>query len=227
LNRAVTFYHQMKRAGTALVLAVAAVAAAAPTAAGQSHSLSIAANPQNVRFGNGVFIFGQLTGPNSAGETVDLQANPAGGNQAFDNIATSTTDAGGNYIFGVTPAGNTVYRARARTSPRTDSFEFIVGVIPRASLGVTDSTPRAGQVVTFYGAIRPAHDGMQVQIQRHTSSGWVTVRMVTLLNAPPEQGRSVWSKNLRVNHDGTYRVIFPAHEDHKTAKSRTRSLNAH
>jgi hypothetical protein len=214
---------QMKRTVIACVLALAA---AAPAASAQSgHSLSIAASPQNVAFGKPVAIFGQLTGPGSAGERVDLQANPFGGNNAFSTVGSGTTDAAGNYVFAVAPAGNTIYRARARTSPRTDSFEFIVGVIPRVSLGVSDSTPSSGHTVTFYGAVRPPHDGALLELQRLVSGRWRTVRTVALVTAP--NGRSVWSKKLKVNHSGSYRAILPAHLDHKTGKSRSRTLHAH
>lgn len=208
----------MRRIAIAITLALAAAAVPA-LAQPDGNQITINATPPNVPFGSSVTISGRLTGPGSANERVDLQANPAGGSNSFDEVATTMTNAQGDYSFTQAPQVNTTYRVRARTSPPTTSGELLVGVIPRISLGVTDRTPRPGQVVSFYGAVRPEHDGMRVHIQRFTPGGYVTVKTVALKDSPDP--RSVYIKNVRMgSSDARFRAILPAHEDHKTAKSR-------
>lgn len=202
---------------------LAVLAIAAPVAAQQGgNTVTIAANPTTVAFGNSTTISGQVTGQGNAGETVELQANPAGGGGGFGEVATATTDASGNYSFTHAPAVNTVYRVRARTSPPATSPEVTVNVAPRVSFGVSDSTPRRGQVVTFRGAVRPAHDGAVVQIQRRTSDGYRTVRQATLVDAGDV--RSTYGRRIRINRSGVFRVVLPGHADHVEGKSRRKRL---
>lgn len=185
-------------------------------------AITIGATPATIRFGATSVVSGQLTGPGTAGTLVQLQQNPFPFSAFADLGAPVATDASGNYSFSVKPGLNTRYRAVAKTSPPVTSAEVGVLVRYRVSLGVSDSKVRRGQRVRFRGAVAPAHDGRKVKLQRRTSSGFKTVAKATLRTATA--GRSVYSKRIRVNRRGTYRVRVTADADHAAAVSRTRKI---
>jgi len=212
----------------ALVATVAAPALSLAQKPGKQspNQLSISASKTTVRFGTTVFLTGQLTGPGSAGETIQLDANPfpfAG----FKTAGTFTADAAGKYSFAQKPTVNTKYRSEARTKPPTQSAEVLVKVALSVSLRVSDSIPRRGQRVTFSGSVKPAHDGKVALIQRRTSSGsYKTVAKALLADAGDT--RSAYSRRLTINSKGTYRVRVPSGDtDHVTGTSSRRSLRVH
>jgi len=206
---------------TALAVPTLAQAQKAPP-----NQLSISASKTTVRFGTTVFINGQLTGPNSPGETVELEANPfpfAG----FKNAGTFTADPTGRYSFAQMPTANTRFRTEARTKPRTQSTEVTVNVALSVSLSVSDRTPRRGQRVTFSGSVRPAHDGQIALIQRRTSNGsYKTLARAILADAGNES--SAYTRRLRIRSSGIYRIEVPSGDaDHMTGVSSRRRLRVH
>ena len=212
----------------ALVATVAAPALSQAQKPGKQspNQLSISASKTTVRFGTTVFLKGQLTGPNSVGETIQLDANPfpfAG----FKTAGTFTADATGNYSFAQKPVASTRYRTEAQTKPRTQSTEVTVNVALSVSLAVSDRTPRRGQRVTFSGSVRPAHDGQVALIQRRSSTGaYKTVARAILADAGNE--RSAYTRRLRINSTGVYRVQVPSGDaDHVTGTSSRRRLPVH
>jgi hypothetical protein len=225
----------MMRQGAALTvglgLAVAPVALAAkpPKPPKGSYAVSIGAAPTTVVFGRATQLSGFLAGPTVAGVTVRLEQDTTLplGDKFTPTGMTTTTAANGAYSFaGVKPGVNSDYRAVAQTSPSTTSPVQLVNVRPLVGFKLSTSTPRRGARVRFSGSVLPAHNGLTVAIQRRSSTGsWVTVARSTLVAAGTTQ--STYSKRLVIRRNGVFRVKLPAHADHVTGYSRTRSIVVH
>ena len=224
----------MKRVPLKALAAATALAMTAPLVATADHkpghpakpppgtgNLSIAAAPNPVLFGRAVTISGRLRGGDNAGKTIVLQHDPYPYATEYNPrpVETTTTNADGDYTFTVTPEVNTNYRTVARVDPEARSDNQTVGVKMRITRTVSDATPRRGQVVTFTGTVKPAHDGRTVYIQRRRSDGtWRTVATDRLDAAPGDV--STYERDLRINRDGTFRVKVNTHADHIGNKTR-------
>jgi len=172
-----------------------------------------------------------VTGPKNAGAKVTLESSPFPYTSAFKpNGPTTTTSATGTYSFVVAPGLNTHYRVTVK-KPTLTSSQTAVRVRVRVSLRVSTVNPRSGQLVRFSGSLTPAHNGKVALIQRRTSTGgWRTVGRATLAPGVTVNGvaTSKFSKRLRINHTGTYRVsVNPRDGDHITGTSSTRRLRTH
>lgn len=199
-------------------LAIALFAPAAQAAPPTPHQLTIAASSPRIVFGEKVALTGQLTGADSAGETITLQedAFPFG---EFKNAVTALAAADGTYRFERTPSLNVKYRTNAKSKSPATSPEVTVAVAPAITVAVSDTTPSAGQKVRFSGTVAPAHDGLKASVQRRTSKGgYKTIARATLTDAG--DAVSNWKRTLTVNTSGTFRVVLPSHDDHATGKSR-------
>jgi hypothetical protein len=190
------------------------------------------AKPNPVVFGSATTLSGQLSGTSRAGVTVRLEADDAAPfGDAYKQVTTptgtpltATSDQAGRFTFSVRPQRNTQYRAVAQASPPVTSAPRLVLVRPQVGLVLSDSTPRAGTLVRFRGTVRPAHDGRTALIQRRSSSGrFVTVARTTLRDAGTVYSR--YSRRIRVNRDGVYRVKVAGDADHVNGFSRTRTIN--
>jgi len=218
-----------------IVVAIAAIAVAAPVIAQADHrpdhqkgptkpppggtDLTITAQPNPTVFRRATVISGSLKGPDNAGKTVVLREDEFPFGDALKDVATTTTDSKGDYTFTRNPARNTSYRvvSGTKTSPAA-----LVKVRIRMSLRVSDATPRVGQLVRFSGRGCPAHDGLPVRIQRKTVNGtFRTVRRTTLRGAT---GCSNYTRQFRIYRDGTYRVTSDD-ADHARGFSASRFLN--
>jgi hypothetical protein len=223
-------------AGVAAAVAVAGPVGAGTAQKGKDQSkLSIESSVNPVTYQRSTVISGRLTGQDHAGQTVELEENPYPfTDNHFDNVAATTTRNDGTYGgpgvagFTRTPLVNTQYRARAKTSPPTESSVLTELVRVRVSLGLSDSTPRRGARVRFSGSVRPEHDGKTARIQRRQRDGdWTTVATTTLADVPGEE-RSSYNRRVRVRRDGTYRVrVSPGDGDHATGTSRRRRIDVH
>ncbi len=221
----------MKRSLLALPVS-ALLAVALPIAANAAHKpghqpgqggvdLTIAAKPTTIVSGGATVISGRLRGSNNTGKTVALWADGYPFNTGDAEVARTQTTSNGSYSFTQRPDRNTNYQVRLG-AVRTERVR--VNVRFRISLSVSDSTPRAGQLVRFRGRACPESDGAVVSIQRKTSTGgFRTVRRTTLKAATT---CSIYSRRLRVRRDGTYRVTT---DDAARTRgySRERFLNAH
>jgi len=138
---------------------------------------------------------------------------------------TATSDRNGRFVFSVRPRRNTQYRAVAQTTPPVTSAARLVLVRPHVGLIVSDTTPRAGSRVRFRGTVRPAHDGRNVLIQRQTSAGGFTTIARTVLRDAGSVYSS-YSRRIRVNRDGVYRVKLAGDADHVNGFSRLITINA-
>ena len=159
------------------VLMVPSVAAGAkppkpPKPPGQVPTLTAAATPSPVVFGQSTVVSGRLSGtPNDGSQTVQLDSDrfPYG---VFTAGPTTLTAASGNYVFtAVTPGRNTLYRVRETTGAMLTSSVVLVGVRLSVTFYVSDSTPSRGQRIHFSGNVRPRHGGKLVRIQRRDGTG--------------------------------------------------------
>ena len=207
-------------AGLILALTLASAASA-----DHNNSLTIAATPPIVTFGQSTDISGEMRGHQRGGRTVVLQGRKAG-STVFSSIRTTTTSANGDYRFANRfPDRNTTYRVRAGsvTSP-----EALVRVRIRVTLGVSDTTPVAGDRVRFSGRACPPHDGVWARIQRRTAAGtFATVSFVRLVDDPARPGCSKYNRLVRVGADGVYRASVPGDADHLAGASGTRTIVVH
>jgi hypothetical protein len=182
----------------------------------------LTATPNPVVFGRRTILAGQLKGKNNSGRAVTLQGAPHPFTSFNNNVATTTTDSAGKFSFARRPGLHTQYRVNigGLLSPTVT-----VLVRQRVSLFLSDRTPRSGQRVRFSGRSCPTHDGAVVSIQKRTSTGsWRTVRRTRLREA---SRCSVYSRRLRVFHDGTFRSVVARDADHARGFSRLRSADAH
>jgi len=211
-------------------LAIPLVATAAkkkPSKPPGTGNLTIKASANPVLFGSAVTFTGRLRGNDNSAKTIELQHDPFPYGAGYDALKTTATDGNGDYTVSDTPDRNTNYRVVANTTPEARSDNLTVGVRMRISRKVSDRTPARGQVVTFSGKVKPAHDGRTVLIQRRRANGtWRTVAKPTL-KAPTAYaiGVSVYSRGLRINRDGVFRVRIKSHADHIGNTTRTVRLN--
>jgi hypothetical protein len=179
-------------------------------------------------WGRSTAIAGRVRGA-GAGVLVDLQSDPFPySDSEFAKEATVPTTAKGEYRFAPLPKLNTRYRVMAHNTPTVTSAVATVLVQIRVKFSVSDSTPRRGTRVIFSGTACPQHDGNLVYIQRRSSTGsFGTVRRTTLQDAG--EVCSKYSRRIRINSDGVYRVkVSSAGDgDHMTGVSRRVSLDAH
>lgn len=174
-------------AGLALIpAAVVALALALPDAAAaaphphHNHGLTIAVNANPITAGQGVLIYGRLTGPDSAHKRVWLfhRINPAA---RFTPIGVRRTNGQGFYEF-----------VRADGVVKSNRNWFVLGpghthsrtVHERVSSVVTLSSTSAGattaDMVDFTGTVFPAHANQRVKLQEQTGDsddGWKTIEV--------------------------------------------------
>lgn len=212
-------------------LAVASMATAAkppkppkppkPTPAPAAVSLSAAAT--SLTFPRTTVLSGQLTGNSAGGVSVRLERDnvpPLGDH--FTRVGSAMTAADGTFRFPVAPASSTRYRVVVKSSPAVTSAAVLIGVRPLVGLSAPRSVARRGARALFSGSVRPAHTGLLVKVQRRTSTGrWATVARATLKDSGVA-GRSSFSRRVAIPSGARYRVVLPAHADHRTGTSRSR-----
>jgi hypothetical protein len=220
----------MKKIGAALaavlVCAGPAVAAKPPKGGKNNANLTIKASAPTVTFGKSITISGATKGI-TAGTTVELQQNPYPYTGFKPTAKTAVVDPAGNYsITGVFPQLATQYEVIAKTSPPTTSGTVFETVRLRVGFKLSDSTPKRGQLVRFFGTVAPAHDGKPVLIQKKTATGYKTVARTTLVDNGT--ATSKYSKKLRIRSRGTYRVIAESlDQDHLNGTSGARTIRVH
>jgi hypothetical protein len=205
----------------ALVCAVPALAAKPPKPVKPNTNLTLTASSTAVNFGRSVTFTGTVKNV-ASGTVVELQQNPYpyAGFKASGKSA--VVDPAGSYsIAGVVPQAHTQYKAVAKTSPPTTSGTVFVRVRMSVRLSLSDSTPKRGQAVRFFGTAAPAHDGKPVLIQKRTTTGYKTVARTVLLDNGT--ATSKYSKKLTMRSSGTYRVVAQSLDqaiDNGTSRSR-------
>ena len=210
---------------TALAALIAPLGAAAPKKDTTNPDLTIQVDPAIQTWPRKVTVSGRLQGPDNAGKTITLEANPFPYSGGFDDAGTTTTDANGDYTFSVQPQEHTNYRTVADVNPKETSGVVNVESRMKITRRVSDRTPLEDQTITFSGRVGPAHPGDHVIIQRRRPSGsW---KRMTSIPLGPEQAdnTSIYSEELEVHRDGRWRAKILADEDHLGNKSRSVFIN--
>jgi len=203
-----------------------------PAQGAAANALTIAASPLTINFSRSTTITGQMSGSGNAGVELTLEENPYPYTAGFKATATkTTTTATGAYSMLAAPMLATHYRVATKGKDAVMSPEVAIRVRVKVTFHLGDSTPARGQKVRFYGTVLSGHDGKTVRIQRRTSTGgWRTVSTPVLVSAAPLNGttRSSYSKRLRVNSTGTFRVrMSPGDVDHIAGTSSHRTATTH
>ena len=198
-------------AATALLTPVHAPAQKGPKTP-KGTDLTIAANPNPVRFGLATTITGKLKSGGGTAVRLQVDEHPFEGN--YVTVAQVTTATSGDYTFaGVRPGRYTNYRVEAQDAARTKSPTLLVRVAISVRLNVSDSSPDRGERVTFSGTAKPAHDGNLVQIQRRQADGsYKTLAQTTLVDNGTVSSK--YNKRVSISTSGTYRVKVAGDADH-------------
>ena len=163
----------------ALLCGLAVLAPAAANASPRhNHGLTIATTANPIVDGQSVDIYGQLTGVNSAGQTIYLYHRVAP-NARFSLIQTTQTSSTGYYEFTRADGIVTTNRAWFVRGPNgTHSRTLYERVAAALTLTASTSATTTSEPVTFTGTVAPNHPFTRVAIQEQNSisgSGWVTI----------------------------------------------------
>lgn len=158
------------------------VAAGASSAAPQTNRLTIAAAPNPITAGEGALIFGRLSGPNNADQTIYLYHRVVGAAQ-YTLIARTTTDAFGFYA--ITRPDGLIYTNRNWyvTGPNGSRSRIVhEHVMPLLSIGASSDLTSTNRGIVISGHVLPGHRFEQVFLQQQISSSddWRTLRATTL-----------------------------------------------
>ena len=178
------------------------------TTARQPLGLTLAASPNPVIAGRATVVSGTLSGTGNAGRHVVLQANPFPYTSGFLPAANiQLTDASGNFSFPVLGVPvTTQYRVYLENTPEVASPIVVVGAAVRVSTRIERRRARRGVSVRFAGRIRPARDGVAVEVQRLQRDGqWRTRKRTVARHA--RAGFSRYSTRVRIRRRGTFRVF--------------------
>lgn len=151
-------------------------ASAAPR---HNHHLTIAAAPNPVVAGEGVVIYGRMSGPGNVGQPVTLYHHVFGGDPGYQRVGTTTTLSGGYYEF--TREENVVETNRnwfVRGPDGSHSRTMHERVIPLVSIDASTPSTDTGQPIVFTGHVDPNHAFDRVLLQQENGNGddWRTLR---------------------------------------------------
>ena len=189
----------------ALLLALPSTASAAPH---HNHGLTIASTPDPITAGDGVLIYGQLTGPNNAHKRIWLfhRINPA---QRFTPVSVTRTNASGFYEFiradGVVNSNRNWFVLGPGNRHSRTIHEWVSAVVTLKSSVASATT---ADTVNFGGTVFPAHDNQRVMLQQQnstTGNGWQTIAVGY---TDSSSGFSI-SHRFRTAGSYTLRAFFP------------------
>ena len=192
----------------ALLIALPSTASAAPH---HNHGLTIASTPDPITSGQGVLIYGQLKGPDSANQPIYLyhRINPA---QRFTLIGIRHTDSYGFFEFvradGVVTTNRSWFVRGPDGSHSRTIHEWVSSVVQLSS---PTSSATTAQTVSFSGSVAPLHPHQTVLLQEQDSTapsgnGWKTIA------SSQTDGSSNFTIEHRFRIAGSYtlRAYFPA-----------------
>lgn len=173
----------------------------------QPLALSLIANPNPVRFGEGTVLAGALTGTGNAGRQIVLQQSPFPHTQGFTQVGNPLV-ANQQGVFAFTLLGvalNTQFRVLLPSKPSVVSPIVGVGVAPRVSTSVSATRVFTGTRVRFAGRVRPARTGARIVIQRLRGKRWSFVAATKARKGGKTFSR--YAKRVRIRRGGSYRVL--------------------
>jgi hypothetical protein len=145
------------------------------------------------------------------------------GSTSWTRACSATTGSTGRAACLTTPVRNTVYRWRfigSGASAGAQSASYTVGVRPKVSIRVSDSTVRSGSAVRISGAVAPRHVGHKVYLQHYYGGAWRSISSTTLTST------STYAFLFRPATRGitAYRIYKRSDPDHLATVSPTRRL---
>ncbi len=160
-----------------LALMLSASAGIAEAAPRHNDGLTINATPNPIQAGEGVLIYGQLTGSDIANQTISLyhRVNPS---HQFMLLGRTKTNSFGFYKF--TREEGVVYSNRSwfvRGPGASHSRTVHEHVQALVSLEANQAEVDTRQSIVFSGHVTPSHAGQRVflQVQQGTANNWHTV----------------------------------------------------
>ena len=179
-----------------------------------------------VDFGTTVTMTGKATridtGAPLVGVAFSLYGRNANGT-VWREIARKTTDATGTVVLPYKPVYSTVFAwgydgSADLLGSRTGNFT--TQVRPTIAAYLTATTIKLGASTSFYGYVRPEHNGSPIYLQRLVGSTWTTITSVKL-NATGN-----YAFGIKPTTKGTYnyRAVFQTDGDHATAVSATKTF---
>jgi len=189
----------------ALLLALPSRTEAAPR---HDHGLTIAVTPDPITAGQGVLIYGRLTGPDSAGKRIWLfhRIDPA---ERFTPVSVTRTNRSGFYEFvradGVVKSNRNWFVLGPHNTHSRTLHEWVSADV---TLSPSVTTATTADTVTFSGTVFPAHRHQRVLLQEQnsiTGNGWKTIALGYTTDA------SSFSIAHRFRSAGSYtlRALFP------------------
>jgi hypothetical protein len=154
-------------------LVAAGLASAAPR---QDKRLTIAAVPNPILAGEGVLIYGQLTGPDNSNQPIRLYHRLDGSGRGFTAVTTTTTDSSGVYEF-PRPEG-LIYTNRdwfVRGPDGAHSRTIHEQVAALVTVHAPTRTSNTNHLVVFRGHVTPNHTFQRVFLQKQEGDEWKTV----------------------------------------------------
>ena len=216
----------MKRALSATVAAVAMVALLVPLAAPakktpRTRTCRSRSTPTVQQWPRTVTITGRLSGNDKAGKTIELQSNPHPFSGEFKAVATTTTDQQRRLlVHHASGRADTTTAPCADLTPDETSGAVRVFVRMKITRRVSDRTPAAGETVTFSGRVGPAHEGLEVLMQRRRPTGtWKTMDSARLGAAAARRHVDL-QQGLVMKRDGAWRARIRGDGNHRGAISR-------
>ena len=140
------------------------------TAGAGAQTVSLLTSATRTNYRSAVTLSGVVSN-NAAGQTVTISAQGYG-QTAFAKLADVMTTAGGAWTYTARPTIRTVYQS---TWAKHVSSQATVGVRPLVSIRALSGNRFSTKVL----AAR-TFAGKYVQLQRHTSRGWLTLKRVRL-----------------------------------------------
>ncbi|MFL5864749.1 MAG: hypothetical protein ACJ780_28980 [Solirubrobacteraceae bacterium] len=161
--------------GSFACAAAPSFAAAAPL---HNRGLTIHAVPQHIIAGEAVLIYGQLKGPDHAGQVVRLyhRVNPK---TRFTLIGVTKTDANGQYEFtrqeGIVLTNRSWFVRGVRLTHSRTVHERVDALV---SLAASSPSGLTRHPIVFSGHVTPDHDGgvVALQQQKGSSDDWTTIK---------------------------------------------------
>jgi hypothetical protein len=177
-----------------------------------------------VTFGDKVAVAGFLTVAGVPITDSDVEIRWTSARGVTRTAATATTDDDGFYRATIAPEATADWTAVAAVPGGvivvSDVFRGLT-VAPEVSIALATGKAGGGYVEVFSGAVKPAHPGSRVLVQRRSGGSWHTVAR------GPLDGRSRYRVSWPLpRRSATYvfRTLLPAHADHAAGVSRNARL---
>ncbi|MGH2873250.1 MAG: hypothetical protein ACRDL5_12405 [Solirubrobacteraceae bacterium] len=193
---------------TALLMVLPSTANAAPH---HNRGLTIRTSADPISAGQGVLMYGRLTGPNNAHRRIWLfhRIDPAG---RFTPVGVTRTNGAGFYEFiradGVVKTNRNWFVRGPRYTHSRTVHEWVSSVVTLNADTATTAATTTATTVNFSGTVFPAHSGQRVRLQEQESTngnGWKTI----------DSGYTNASSSFAIAHHfrtaGSYtlRALFP------------------